>query len=150
MGATDRWAISALPRGVRLSCMNEQVRLGRFDPVAFVTVVDVERAKAFYQDTLGLRLVSEELPFAVVFDAHGIMLRVSITKEFTPMQGTVLGWKVPDIAATVRELTAAGVVFQRYDFLPQDDLGIWATPTGAKVAWFKDPDGNVLSLSEHP
>jgi catechol 2,3-dioxygenase-like lactoylglutathione lyase family enzyme len=130
--------------------MEEQVRLGKFDPVAFVTVVDVERAKAFYRDTLGLRLVSEEPPFALVFDAHGIMLRLSIAKELTPMQGTVLGWKVPEIVATVKELAAAGVAFQRYEFLPQDEHGIWTTPTGAKVAWFKDPDGNVLSLSEHP
>jgi predicted enzyme related to lactoylglutathione lyase len=94
--------------------------------------------------------VSEEPPFAVVFEANGIMLRLVMAKERPATRGTVLGWQVPDIAATVKELQAAGVEFERYDFMKQDELGIWTTPTGSKVAWFKDPDGNVLSLSEHP
>lgn len=80
------------------------------------------------------------------------MLRLVIGREKAPIQGTVLGWQVPDAAVAVRELEQAGVVFERYgfSFMPQDELGIWTTPTGSKVAWFKDPDGNTLSISEHP
>ena len=115
-----------------------------------MTIVDVERAKAFYRDTLGLRLLSEEPPFALVFDANGIMLRLGMGKELPPVKGTVLGWQVPDAATAVKDLMQAGVQFERYGFMKQDELGIWTTPTGAKVAWFKDPDGNLLSISEHP
>src|SRR5271156_2503914 len=121
-----------------------------YEIVAFVPIVDVERAKAFYRDKLGLRLGNEEIPFALVFDAHGIMLRLAIGGKASPAPGTVLGWRVPEISAVVRDLTQAGIQFERYDFLQQDDLGIWTSPTGARVAWFRDPDGNVLSLSEHP
>ena len=110
----------------------------------------MERAKAFYRDILGLRLLSEEPPFALVFDANGIMLRLGMGKERAPVQGTVLGWQVPDIITAVRDLAQAGVQFERYGFMKQDELGVWTAPTGAKVAWFKDPDGNILSLSEHP
>lgn len=124
--------------------------LGQCDPIAFVTIADVERAKKFYRDVLGLRLVSEQLPFALEFDANGVMLRLAIAKQVTPAPGTVLGWSVPDIATTVMELNRAGVVFERFEGMKQDELGIWASPSGAKVAWFKDPDGNVLSLTEFP
>ncbi len=124
--------------------------LGNYNIVGFVTIVDVERAKQFYRDTLGLRLLSEEPPFALVFDANGIMLRLGMGKERPPVQGTVLGWQVPDIAAAVKDLAQAGIGFERYGFLKQDEVGVWTSPTGAKVAWFKDPDGNVLSVSEHP
>ena len=124
--------------------------LSNYNIIAFVSIIDVERAKEFYRDTLGLRLVSEEPPFALVFEAHGIMLRLGMAKELPPPRGTVLGWQVPEIIAAVKDLERAGVRFERYDFVKQDGLGIWATPTGAKVAWFKDPDGNILSLSEHP
>jgi catechol 2,3-dioxygenase-like lactoylglutathione lyase family enzyme len=124
--------------------------LGNYNIVGFVTIVDVARAKEFYRDTLGLRLVSEEPPFALVFDANGIMLRLAIGKERAPIQGTVLGWQVPDIRAAVRDLQQAGVRFERYEQMKQDELGIWSAPGGAGVAWFKDPDGNVLSVSEHP
>ena len=130
--------------------MPQSIGLSKHNVIAFVTIVDVERAKEFYRDTLGLRLLSEEPPFALVFDANGIMLRLVMGKELPPARGTVLGWQVPDVAATVQELQQAGVRFERYEFMKQDDLGIWTTPTGAKVAWFKDPDGNILSLSEHP
>jgi catechol 2,3-dioxygenase-like lactoylglutathione lyase family enzyme len=130
--------------------MPQQPGLGNYNIVAFVTIVDVERAKEFYRDTLGLRLVSEEPPFALVFEAHGIMLRLGMAKELPPARGTVLGWLVPDIVVAVKDLERAGVRFERYEFVKQDNLGIWTTPTGAKVAWFKDPDGNILSLSEHP
>jgi len=130
--------------------MSQHRGLSSYNIIGFVTIVDVERAKAFYRDTLGLRLVSEEPPFALVFEANGIMLRLGMGKERPPVQGTVLGWQVPDVAAAVKDLIEAGVSFERYGFMKQDELGIWTSPTGAKVAWFKDPDGNTLSLSEHP
>ena len=127
-----------------------QPGLGKYNIIGFITIVNVERAKEFYQKTLGLRLVSEEPPFALVFEANGIMLRLGMGKERPQFPGTVLGWQVPDIHAAVTELEQAGVHFERYEFIKHDAQGIWTTPTGAKVAWFKDPDGNTLSLSEHP
>jgi catechol 2,3-dioxygenase-like lactoylglutathione lyase family enzyme len=116
--------------------------------MAFVGVRDPDRAKAFYRDTLGLQLVTEQLPFALVFDAHGIMLRVSIVPKVTAAPYTVLGWEVPDIAAAVKELGSAGVEFERFTGMNQDKLGVWKSPGGARVAWFKDPDGNLLSLTQ--
>ncbi|MBV9612492.1 MAG: VOC family protein [Acidobacteriaceae bacterium] len=130
--------------------MPQLTKLGKYKIIGFLNIVDVDRAKAFYRDTLGLRLLSEEPPFALVFDANGIMLRLVMAKKLPPAGGTVLGWQVPDIVATIRELQEAGVRFEHFEQLKQDELGIWTTPTGAKVAWFKDPDGNILSLSEHP
>ena len=116
--------------------------------VAFIATGDAARAKAFYGEVLGLRLLSEDA-FAVVFDANGTTLRVAIVQDVVPAPYTVLGWDVKDIADTARRLTAAGVVFERYGWLQQDDLGIWNSPSGTKVAWFKDLDGNVLSVSQH-
>ncbi len=130
--------------------MTHTVGLSRYNIVAFVNIVDTERAKRFYRDTLGLRLLSEEPPFALVFDANGIMLRLVMGSELAPRADTVLGWQVPDIAAAVRELERTEVPFERYEYLKQDELGVWTSPTGARIAWFKDPDGNILSLSEHP
>ena len=116
--------------------------------VAFVGVCDPDRAKRFYRDTLGLRLVSEELPFALVFDVQGTMLRVTVVPEVKPAKFTVLGWKVPDIQAAVSSLDKEGVEFQRYAGIQQDGLGIWTSPNGARVAWFHDPDGNILSVTQ--
>ncbi|HSR07507.1 MAG TPA: VOC family protein [Bryobacteraceae bacterium] len=116
--------------------------------VAFLATGDAARAKAFYGEVLGLRLLSEDA-FAVVFDANGTTLRVAIVQDVVPAPYTVLGWDVEDIADTARRLTAAGVDFERYAWLQQDDLGIWSAPGGSKVAWFKDLDGNVLSVSQH-
>jgi catechol 2,3-dioxygenase-like lactoylglutathione lyase family enzyme len=130
--------------------MNQPSGLSAYNIIGFVTIIDVDRAKGFYRDTLGLRLVSEEPPFALVFDANGIMIRLGMGKELPPTSGTVLGWQVPDIESVVHNLEAAGVRFERYDFLEQDRSGIWTSPTGARVAWFRDPDGNTLSVSEHP
>jgi catechol 2,3-dioxygenase-like lactoylglutathione lyase family enzyme len=130
--------------------MSQLSGLGKYNIIGFVSIVDVARAKGFYRDTLGLRLVMEEPPFALVFDANGIMLRLGMAKEIAPAHGTVLGWQVPEITATVKNLTQAGVSFERYEGMDQDELSIWTSPTGAKVAWFKDPDGNTLSISEHP
>jgi len=124
--------------------------LGASRIVAFVGTTDSARAKAFYRDKLGLRLASED-GFALVFDANGTMLRVSIVREVLQAQYTVLGWEVSDIAATAEKLKEAGVTLERYSFLAdQDAHGIWTAPGGARVAWFKDADGNVLSLSQHP
>src|ERR1035441_5770552 len=130
--------------------MSQSFGLGKYDIIGFVTIVDVSRAKDFYRDTLGLRLVTEEPPFALVFDANGIMLRLGMAKELPPAHGTVLGWQVPEITATVKNLGRAGVHFERYEGMDQNELGIWISPSGAKVAWFKDPDGNILSVTEFP
>ena len=116
--------------------------------VAFAATRDPDRAKAFYEDTLGLPLLSDDRPFALVFNAHGTMLRVTVVREMAPAPYTVLGWDVLDIAVAVRMLEAAGVKFERFDGVSQDELGIWRSPSGARVAWFKDPDGNVLSITQ--
>ena len=116
--------------------------------VAFAAARDAARAKAFYRDVLGLRLISED-GFALVFDAHGTTLRVSLVKEVAAAPYTVLGWEVAGIEVAVRGLNAAGVQLERYPGMQQDDLGIWRAPDGASVAWFKDPDGNLLSVSQH-
>ena len=117
--------------------------------VGFVGVRDAERAKAFYRDTLGLKLAVDELPFALVFDCEGTALRVTMVREVVAAPYTVLGWAVTDITATASGLAAAGVKFQRYPQIQQDELGIWTAPGGARVAWFQDPDGNLLSISQH-
>jgi catechol 2,3-dioxygenase-like lactoylglutathione lyase family enzyme len=128
--------------------MADSTVLGSHKLMAFVATRDPDRAKRFYRDNLGLHLVAEQLPFALVFDAHGTMLRVTIVHEIVVAPYTVLGWEVPDITATARELTAGGVKLERYPGMPQDELGIWTSPSGARVAWFKDPDGNVLSVTQ--
>ena len=130
--------------------MSQPSGLGKYNIIGFVSIVNVARAREFYQHTLGLRLVLEEPPFALVFDANGIMLRLGMAQEIAPAHGTVLGWQVPEISSTIKSLAQAGVQFERYEGMHQDELGIWTSPTGAKVAWFKDPDGNTLSISEHP
>lgn len=116
--------------------------------IAFVPTTNADRAREFYEKKLGLKFVSDDA-FALVFDANGIMLRVVKLKEHTPAQFTILGWEVPDAEKAVSELQSKGVVFECYPWAQQDALGIWTAPGGAKVAWFKDPDGNVLSVSQH-
>jgi catechol 2,3-dioxygenase-like lactoylglutathione lyase family enzyme len=130
--------------------MTQNSGLGACNIIGFVTIVDVPRAREFYRDTLGLRLISEDPPFALVFEANGIMLRLGMAKELPPAHGTVLGWQVPEITATIQSLVQAGVHFERFEGMVQDQLGIWNSPYGAKVAWFKDPDGNLLSVTEFP
>jgi catechol 2,3-dioxygenase-like lactoylglutathione lyase family enzyme len=115
--------------------------------VAFVPTKHVNEARTFYKDVLGLRFVSED-SFALVFDANGTMLRVSIVPDFKPQAFTILGWQVPNIQEAVSDLHAKGVTFEHFGFAEQDVQGIWSAPGGAKVAWFKDPDGNVLSLTQ--
>ncbi len=122
--------------------------LGSANIIAFVPTKNTERARKFYDQTLGLRFVSDD-GFALVFDANGVMVRVVRVQEFAPAPYTILGWEVQNIEEVVAKLTQNGIQFERYGFFKQDDLGIWTAPSGARVAWFKDPDGNTLSVSEH-
>jgi len=125
--------------------------LGGSKLVAFAPTTNPGKALAFYQGVLGLRLVADEAPFALVFDANGTMLRVTTVHELHPDPFTVLGWRVENIEETVERLVAAGVVFLRYPGMNENDPhGIWNAPGGARIAWFNDPDGNVLSLTEFP
>jgi catechol 2,3-dioxygenase-like lactoylglutathione lyase family enzyme len=114
--------------------------------IGFIAVRDLTAARAFYEGTLGLRVV-EQTPFALVLDAGGTMLRVTPVPEVAARPFTIAGWRVPAIGAAVRALAGRGVEFTRYDGLAQDELGIWTTPGGDRVAWFTDPDGNTLSLT---
>ncbi len=117
--------------------------------IGMVPVSDGDRARSFYVDKLGLKFVSDD-GFAIVLDANGNMLRLTKMREVKPQSFTILGWEVSDIDATVRQLQSAGVKFERYhEFMKQDDLGVWTAPDGTQVAWFKDPDGNILSVSQH-
>ena len=122
------------------------VKLDRI--VGFVMTSKPDAATEFYGKKLGFNFLRDD-GFALVFDAHGTMLRVGKAKTVVPVQATVLGWEVGGIVDAVRELTTRGVSFERYDFMHPDDDGIVTFPSGDKVAWFKDPDGNVLSLSQH-
>jgi catechol 2,3-dioxygenase-like lactoylglutathione lyase family enzyme len=122
--------------------------LGSTNIVAFVPIKDSDKARAFYEGVLGLRFVKDD-GFALVFDANGTMVRAAKMKEFSPAQFTVLGWQVSGIEDVVRALAKKGVHFEIFGFFKQDELGIWTAPTGDKVAWFKDPDGNILSVSQH-
>ncbi len=114
---------------------------------AFVPTTNSKLAKAFYEGILGLTLLSED-NYALEFDANGTLLRVTIVNEFTAQSFTILGWNVSDIHEVVKSLSKKGVEFNKYEFLEQDNSGVWTSPGGSKVAWFKDPDGNVLSLTE--
>ena len=116
--------------------------------MAFVATTNADKAREFYERTLELRLVEDDM-FALVFDLNGIMLRIQKVGEVSAPQYTSLGWQVDDIASEVRRLTERGVSFLRFDGMGgQDELGIWSSPSGAKVAWFKDPDGHTLSLTQ--
>jgi catechol 2,3-dioxygenase-like lactoylglutathione lyase family enzyme len=127
--------------------------LGSSVIAAFVPTRDSAKAKAFYVDILGLRFVSDDR-FALVLDANGIKVRVTKVRDFTPQPFTVLGWEVADIEKAVSDLENNGVCFEKYGFRGQDERGIWTAPMtdnasgGARVAWFKDPDGNLLSVSQ--
>jgi catechol 2,3-dioxygenase-like lactoylglutathione lyase family enzyme len=121
--------------------------LATSDVIAFSPTADLARARTFYEGVLGLPVVDEN-PYACVFDAHGTMLRVTAVAQVARPGYTVMGWSVLDIAETVTELKARGVAFARYDGMEQDAHGVWTTPNGDRIAWFTDPDGNVLSLTE--
>ncbi|HJS98642.1 MAG TPA: VOC family protein [Terriglobales bacterium] len=117
--------------------------------VAFVPSRDLERAKAFYMETLGLTFVSQD-SFALVLNGSGTMVRIAKVGEFQPANFTVLGFDVANIREEVAALRVKGISCERYPGMQQDEAGIWHSPSGARVAWFKDPDGNVLSLTEFP
>lgn len=124
--------------------------LGSASVVAFVPTRDPANARQFYENVLGLEFVSDDA-FALVFNANGVPIRVvnvSSIDAFAPAPFTILGWQVPSAQTAVRQLGAKGVVFERFPGMPQDADGIWQSPSGARVAWFKDPDGNLLSISE--
>ena len=116
--------------------------------VTFLLAQDADAALAFYRDTLGLHFVRDD-GFALVFEMNGVMLRISKVPQFTPAQHTVLGWECEDLNAAVDGLAVKGVEFNRYPNMSHDNRGICTFPNGDRVAWFKDPGGNVLSLSQH-
>ena len=116
--------------------------------VGFLTTTDYEKARAFYEGKLGFEFVSLD-QFALAMRSGENMIRISKAETFTPAQGTVLGWEVEDVRAAVQWLSSRGVVTEKYAFVTDKELGIWTAPDGDHVAWFKDPDGNVLSLSHH-
>jgi predicted enzyme related to lactoylglutathione lyase len=115
----------------------------------FVPTIKPQEAKTFYQDILELKLLSED-NYGIDFDSGGTLLRVITVRELKPHEFTILGWNVKDIETMIRTLNGKGVYCEKYDFLTQDELGIWTSPNNSKVAWFKDPDGNILSLSQMP
>ena len=115
--------------------------------VAFLATSEPERALRFYRDVIGLHLI-EEAPFAIVFDAFGTTLRVQIVESVVHAPYTSFGLQVDDILGEVRALAAKGVSGVRYPQLPQDDLGIWTSPSGARVFWFHDPDENLISVTQ--
>ncbi len=117
------------------------------DVIAFASSTDLARARSFYERVLGLPVVDQNA-YACVFDANGTMLRITAVAEVARPGYTVLGWQVADISRDVAELQARGVAFARYDGVDQDTQGVWTTPNGDRVAWFSDPDGNVLSLTQ--
>ena len=116
--------------------------------MAFIPTRDGDAARVFYEKKVGLRFISED-QFAIVFQSGANTVRVTRTGSFTPAPFTILGWESSDIEQDVRDMSARGVVFERYDYMgPQDALGIWTSPSGARIAWFKDPDGNTLSIGQ--
>jgi predicted enzyme related to lactoylglutathione lyase len=121
--------------------------LKKSDPIVFVATNNATNARKFYEKILGLTFVSDD-QFALVFDANGTMLRIQKVDNVSPQKFTVLGWRVADISDEVDALSKRGVRFERYDGMNQNESGIWMAPSKAKIAWFKDPDGNVLSLTE--
>ncbi len=116
--------------------------------MGFIPTTDYDRARAFYEGNLGCEFVSLD-QFAMVMTIGGHMLRIVKMPGFTPLPGTLLGWQVQDVRAVAQWLNDRGVVFEKYPFAQDKELGIWTTPAGNSVAWFKDPDGNILSISQH-
>ncbi|MEZ0069893.1 catechol 2,3-dioxygenase-like lactoylglutathione lyase family enzyme [Streptacidiphilus sp. MAP12-20] len=117
--------------------------------VAFVAVTDLDRAQRFYGEVIGLTL-HDERPYALVAAAGGATLRITAVEAVAAAPYTVLGWTVPDLNAAVDDLASRGVGFHRYEGMGQDERGVWTAPSGARVAWFNDPDGNTLSMTQLP
>ncbi|HMI62155.1 MAG TPA: VOC family protein [Puia sp.] len=115
--------------------------------MAFVATADAAKARPFYEETLGLKVKSED-PYGIMFDSNGIFLRMSVVGDFKPAPYSVLSWVVKDMPAMIAGLSSKGVKFEVFTGLGQDENGIWAAPDGTKVAWFKDLDGNMLSLTQ--
>ena len=116
---------------------------------AFLATTQGPRAAAFYGETLGLRQLSDD-EFALVFDLGGVELRIQKLKQLTPQPFTALGWQVTTLRTTIATLAARGVTFERFPGMDQDAQGVWLAPSGAQVTWFRDPDGNLLSIAEYP
>jgi catechol 2,3-dioxygenase-like lactoylglutathione lyase family enzyme len=116
--------------------------------LGFALVTDTKRSRKFYEDVLGLKFKSED-QFALVMETDTNMIRLSPVKDHTPAQHTVLGWEVKGIEKVAIFLRERGIVFEKYPWIEPNELGIWNSPSGDKVAWFKDPDGNVISISQH-
>lgn len=138
-----RW--QSCPAVLRVAGYDKPV-LGDRSLMAFIPVSDLNAAQAFYGGILGIQ-VTEESPYAVVMDAGGTMLRLTQVDGLRPQPFTIAGWRVPDMGESIDALAARGVTFIRYEGMDQDAKGIWSTPGGDQVAWFKDPDGNTLSLT---
>jgi catechol 2,3-dioxygenase-like lactoylglutathione lyase family enzyme len=115
--------------------------------MGFLLTTDYEKAQAFFAGKLGFRFISLD-QFALVVDCGQNLIRISKVEKFSPLQGTVLGWQVANINEVVANLKQNGVTPENYPFMKDPD--IWSAPGGAKIAWFKDPDGNILSVSQHP
>jgi predicted enzyme related to lactoylglutathione lyase len=115
--------------------------------MAFIATRDGGRARNFYEKILGLTVVSDD-EYAIAVDANGTMLRIQKVGDFTPHAFTALGWEVSDLSSTVKQLRKRDVTFEVFPGMNQDSLGIWRSPGGACVAWFRDPDGNTLSLTQ--
>jgi catechol 2,3-dioxygenase-like lactoylglutathione lyase family enzyme len=116
--------------------------------VGFVPTKDYEQARGFYEGKLGLEFVSQD-QFALVVRSGEHKIRIAKIPNFTPLQGTILGWEVADIEKAAVWLHERGVATEKFPFVQDQKLGIWSAPGGDKVAWFKDPDGNILSLAQH-
>jgi catechol 2,3-dioxygenase-like lactoylglutathione lyase family enzyme len=116
--------------------------------LGFIPTTDYDKARAFYENKLGLEFVSLD-QFALVMSVGGHKIRIAKVPNYTPLQGTILGWEVQDIKAVAAWLRDRGVTLEKYPFVQDQELGIWTAPSGDRVAWFKDPDGNVLSISQH-
>jgi catechol 2,3-dioxygenase-like lactoylglutathione lyase family enzyme len=116
--------------------------------IVFIPTSDADRSRAFYEQNLGLRFVSDD-NFAVVMDCKGTALRIARVGTFTPLPFTILGWEVENIDTTAEAMALNGVQFSHFPGLDQDDAGVWTAPDNSRVAWFKDPDGNILSISQH-
>ena len=128
--------------------MNQTPRvLAQAPLVAFVASTDLTRSRTFYGGILGLT-ETESSPFACVFDAGGTQLRVTAVGEVATAPYTTLGWVVTNIEDSIHGLVTVGVTFRIFDGMEQDAVGVWTTPDGSKVAWFNDPDGNLLSLTQ--
>jgi hypothetical protein len=122
--------------------------LGSGKMVGFVPTMDYDEARSLYEGKLGFEFVSLD-QFALVMSAGGHKIRIAKVPNFTPLQGTILGWEVDDIVAVAKWLASRGIELEKYPFVQDRELGIWTTPNGDKVGWFKDPAGNILSVSQH-